>query len=261
MLHSRQPDGLICITQNHHAWISGQLAQVWGNEIFGEFAPVREVCLAAEQHDIGWLNWEQNPTLNPQTGYPYRFSELPTAVHLEIWTSAKHLAAQFGRYVALLISLHGTRLYDRYRSWEKSPEASRLVQGFFQQESAFQAEMLASLTDDEFYAIDSQLEIIQRNQKLIRVWDGLSILFCEGFVGEQKIQEVPSFQGETSIKLTKTETKPNEVKISPWCFQQSEISLVMEGKLLQEKFTDETAMREALKSAKSVTRQLTLKPN
>ncbi|MEC4891983.1 MAG: DUF3891 family protein [Oscillatoria sp. PMC 1051.18] len=261
MLHSRQPDGLICITQNHHAWISGQLARVWGNETFGEFAPATEVCLAAEQHDIGWLHWEQNPTLNPQTGYPYRFSQLPTSVHLEIWTSAKHLAAQFGRYVALLVSLHGTRLYDRYRSWENSPQASRLVEGFLQQESTFQAKILASLTNDEFYAKDSKPERIKHNQKLIGVWDGLSIMFCEGFVGEQEISGVPTSRGETSLKLTRTEDKPNQVKISPWCFQQSEIDLVIEGKLLQEKFTDETAMREALRSARSVTRQLTLKPN
>ena len=55
MLHRADPDGPIVITQPAHAWVSGQLAQAWGNESFGEFAPREEVCLAAEQHDIGWL--------------------------------------------------------------------------------------------------------------------------------------------------------------------------------------------------------------
>ena len=59
------------------AWVSGELARAWGNEEFGQFVPPKELCLAAEQHDIGWLLWEQAPTLNPETGYPYRFTELP----------------------------------------------------------------------------------------------------------------------------------------------------------------------------------------
>ena len=59
MLHRADPDGPIVITQPAHAWVSGQLAQAWGNEPFGDFAPREEVCLAAEQHDIGWLVWEE----------------------------------------------------------------------------------------------------------------------------------------------------------------------------------------------------------
>lgn len=70
MLHRLSKHGLICITQPHHAWLSGQLARVWGNEQFGQFVPKEEVYFAAEQHDIGWLGWEQKPTLNPKTGYP-----------------------------------------------------------------------------------------------------------------------------------------------------------------------------------------------
>jgi hypothetical protein len=83
MLHRPSKEGLICITQPNHAWVSGELARAWGNEHFGEFVPPKEVCLAAEQHDIGWLLWEQAPTLNPKTGYPYRFTELPTQVHID----------------------------------------------------------------------------------------------------------------------------------------------------------------------------------
>jgi hypothetical protein len=110
MLHRLSKEGLICITQPNHAWVSGELARAWGNEQFGQFVPPKEVCLVAEQHDIGWLLWEQAPTLNPKTGYPYRFTELQTRVHIDIWTGAKQLAMPLGRYVTLLVSLHGTGL-------------------------------------------------------------------------------------------------------------------------------------------------------
>jgi len=61
MLHREDPDGLIVITQPMHAWIAAQLARNWGNEAFGTFAPWEEVCLGAEQHDVGMTAWERAP--------------------------------------------------------------------------------------------------------------------------------------------------------------------------------------------------------
>jgi len=55
MLHRLSKFGLICITQPHHIWLSGQIAREWGNEEFGGFLPKQEVCLAVQLHDIGWL--------------------------------------------------------------------------------------------------------------------------------------------------------------------------------------------------------------
>ena len=51
-------DGVLCIGQPAHAWVSGQLARAWGNERFGAFAPREEVCLAAAQHDLGMAAWD-----------------------------------------------------------------------------------------------------------------------------------------------------------------------------------------------------------
>jgi hypothetical protein len=47
------PQGKVAVAQPAHAWISGQLARAWGNERFGAVEPLSEVCLAAEQHDVG----------------------------------------------------------------------------------------------------------------------------------------------------------------------------------------------------------------
>ncbi len=73
MLHRKHFGERICITQPTHAWVAGQLARAWGNDRFGSFAPWEEVCLGAEQHDIGWHRWEGSPTLNPTTGLVYLF--------------------------------------------------------------------------------------------------------------------------------------------------------------------------------------------
>jgi Protein of unknown function (DUF3891) len=59
-------DGLdvIAIPQPSHAWLSGQMARAWGNRRFAAPTPYDEVCLAAGQHDIGWLDWEMRPALD-----------------------------------------------------------------------------------------------------------------------------------------------------------------------------------------------------
>jgi len=65
MLYREGTQGRIAITQPAHAWLSGQLARAWGNERFGDVVPWEEVCLGAEQHDVGHTAWEQAPALNP----------------------------------------------------------------------------------------------------------------------------------------------------------------------------------------------------
>lgn len=260
MLHRSSKEGLICITQPKHAWVAGELARAWGNEQFGQFVPTSEVCLAAEQHDIGWLFWEQAPTLNPKTGYPYRFAELPTPVHIEIWSGAKQLAMPLGRYASLLISLHGTGLYERYRGWQNSAESSRIVQQFLDSQYAFQQQLLASLNKDPYYASYATPEVVKHNQKLVTAWDALSLIVCQKLTDFQQLEQVPTVDGETVLKLTHISDDPHQITISPWPFQESEVRLVYEGRLLGETFTDETAMREALESARWVTLSTLLKP-
>jgi hypothetical protein len=260
MLHRLSEEGLICITQPNHAWVSGQLAQAWGNEEFGQFAPRQEVCLGAQQHDIGWLKWEQLPTLNPQTGYPRKFSEMSIQVHVDMWSKAKQQALPLGRYATLLISMHGSGLYERHKGWQNSPESTQIVQNFLEQEHSFQQQLTASLKHDPYYAPYLTAENLDRNRKLVVVWDALSLLVCQGFTGEQQVSRVPTADGETTLKLTHIDDSPDQIKISPWPFGTSQVKLVYEGRLLRQTFTDEAAMREALQSDCWVTLRTTLQP-
>jgi len=84
MLYREDTWRRIAITQPAHAWLAGQLARSWGNEHVGEVAPWEEVCLGAEQHDIGHTALEQLPKLNPQTGLPFSFFELPRKWHVQL---------------------------------------------------------------------------------------------------------------------------------------------------------------------------------
>jgi hypothetical protein len=261
MLYRMVGDERICITQPTHAWVSGQLAQAWGNETFGAIAPHEAVCLSAEQHDIGWIPWETAPTFNPDTGYPHGFNEIAPAVHTTLWAGAKHLTLPMGRYVALLVSLHGTGLYERFTHWKKSPESIQVVEAFLKQEKEFQQQLIHRLEQDPAYAEYVTPDAIARNQHLVATLDALSLMICMGITGQRQVEQVPAATGETTLTLTPIADDPTQLSVKPWCFQGDEVTVVFEGRILKAKDTDEQAMRDRLATAPWVTLTATLRPN
>lgn len=260
MLYRTIAEDRICITQPNHAWVSGQLAQVWGNERFGTIAPYQAVCLGAEQHDIGWVPWEAAPTLNPQTGYPHSFMEVAPEVHTQLWAGAKRLAMPMGRYVALLVSLHGTGLYERFTHWKDSPRSTEVVEAFLKQEKAFQQQLIDQLKHDPAYASYVAPEIVARNQKLVATLDAFSLMICMGVTQPRSIEQVPTATGETTLSLRSIAQDPTQLTVTPWCFQTDEVTVVFEGRVLKEPSSDESTLRDRLASAPWVTFTTTLYP-
>src|SRR5580704_5036982 len=124
MLFRTEPSGVLAISQPTHAWISGQILRAWGQAL-GE-----PLLLAAEQHDIGWLDWEAAPTFNPNTGRPHLFREIGASVHSPMWRRGiERAAAAWGAHVALLVSRHGGVIYrgytDRHRIGEADAAAAQ----------------------------------------------------------------------------------------------------------------------------------------
>jgi Protein of unknown function (DUF3891) len=219
-----RPDGddTIVIGQPAHAWLSGQLARAWRPAP----EPWEEVCLAAEQHDLGMAEWDRHPKLNPETGLPRSFMELELDDHLEIWWRAAPLVLQQSRYAALLVSMHGTALYERRRP---SPRVTEFLEG----QRAFQARLLADFDEEQ----------VRRNQRLVWTWDSLSL----GLL----LDWAPFELGEVGVSVT-------DRTLDPWPFRDRTVALRCEGRRLSGRFEDEGAMREALAAAPWVTIELEL---
>ena len=114
-----------------HAWLSGQMARAWGNRRFAAPMPYDEVCLAAGHHDIGWLDWEMRPALDARTGLPQEFFRVPPKLHIALWREGVRRARVFGRYPALLVSLHADTIYAQYFNVNKtSVENAEAVRAF-----------------------------------------------------------------------------------------------------------------------------------
>lgn len=248
MLHRIDGNDVIALSQPAHAWVSGQLAQAWGNATAGELQPRRDVILAAEQHDIAWLEWETAPTLNAETGLPHNFMTIPTSEHLGFWSSAGSLALAYGRYVALLVAGHGLGLYKRFHNWEKdTDEEAATARKYIAEVEQFAGKLRADLQQDPQLASLATDKMIDRNQALVGLWDGISLALCHGLTETREFEGVPAADGQ--ITLTLQPTGDDQIEVDPWPFSTGSLTLICEGRRLSERFDDQDAMRKALASA------------
>jgi hypothetical protein len=246
MLHRPSPEGTILIGQPAHAWVSGQLARAWVDP----FEPWEEVCLGAEQHDIAWVGWERSPERDPETGLPYTFSALPRLRRLELWSGAAGLVLPQSRYAALLVSLHGTLLVERFPPGGDE-DVQRALAAYLKRERDFQARVLESLRGDPRYAPHATPEAVERNRELIFTWDGLSLAVLHG------VTEPRTAVGHA---LEAVDGDPSAVRVSPWPFRADEVSVVCEGRVLAQTYGSEADLRRGLAKAPWKTITATLVP-
>lgn len=249
MLYRDVNGGHLLVSQPAHAWVSGQLAAAWGNSRFGALQPRAELCLAAEQHDIGWLEWEARPTLNPKTGLPRTFMELPTKEHLSVWAPAGPRALVYGPYVALLVSMHGTGLYQRRNFSRDTPDEAQAARRFLTEGEAFEADLLAQMTTDERYAEFIDPTLVARNRRLVAVWDAMSLALCRGIASSWDIADIPSAGEPLAITFTRQEAQTEQFVVDPWPFTGDRVVLTCAARWLEGTFSDESLMRNAVRAA------------
>ncbi len=229
----RAVDGMmIAIGQASHAWVSGQLARAWAPRP----EPYEAVCLAAEQHDVGMAQWDLMPTLNPATGLPTTFIEMDLDTHVRLWSAAPARLLTQSRYAALLVSLHGSRLYglrdldamnvadaDQIRAWEAT-------------QRIFRERLIAELGADR--------DVLAGQQALLWCWDSLSLGLLLGW-------ETFTVEGITLR---------DGAVLDPWPLSVPELTVVCDGRRLDATFDDQEAMRLALERAPHVPLSFTLRP-
>jgi hypothetical protein len=220
----------ICIGQASHAWVSGQLARAWAGDL-----PHREaVCLAAEQHDVGMAQWDLTPALDPETGWPVSFMRMPRELHIALWSAAPQRLFTQSRVAALLVSLHGTKLYERI---EVAPEHADAVGAHLAGQRVLQERLAA----EAGLGWDALREL----QALLFAWDWLSLALC--------LDWAPSTLEEGPIRL-----RLAGGTVEPWPFAADAVTVGCEGRRLQERCATEAELHAALERAPRVALEWTL---
>ena len=253
-------DRTITISQTSHSWISGQLARVWGNKLFGEFEPLEPICYAAEQHDLGFLEWENQPTLNMETGLPYTFDELPESLHLDIWRTGIYQLRPVCSYASLIVSLHFCGLCERFHQRQNGPGRSEASQ-FLEEQRTYQQKTRETLSQDPLFARAISTEVLAYHRDLIAVWDLFSLELCRGRSREFKLPEVRLSNGKhVDLRLRQRSEAEKIWEVDPWPFRVASLTTLCEGRVLERRFTDQKQMREALRNANRTTIQFRLLP-
>ena len=215
-----RPDGddVLCIGQASHAWISGQMARAWA----APFEHYEDVCLAAEQHDIGMATWDLEPTLNPDTGLPHSFTEMPIPEHAALWLEGPKRLITTSVRAAALVSLHGTRLYELR---DRTP----FVEDFLSRQEEFRR------------GLGFRRDELEPASTLIWIWDYLSLAALLGWKGEVEGLSVDG------------------TRITPWPFRTPDLVVRYEARYLSARYADEAEMRAALAAAPSTSSSLRLR--
>jgi hypothetical protein len=258
MLLREDSRGLLAIGQASHAWISGQLARAWGNSQFGELEPFEEVVLAAEQHDVGMAAWDLDAALDPDTGLPYSFMEMPLDLHVDLWMAGPRTLVTQSRYAALLVSMHGWRLYARRDLEQLERWEAEVIRGFLDAQQALQEEMLRALRDDPVTAPAADPATVARNSQLIWTWDFMSLVLCLNWA-PRTAHDVPTADGAVELEM-KPAGSPHRVSVDPWPFSSATLPVHCDARRLEQRYEDERALHQALATARWETLELELVP-
>lgn len=258
-------DGLV-IGQPAHAWVSGQLARAWGNAAFPAPVPREPFCLAAEQHDVGWADADLAPVAGPD-GRPLSFMQQPRPAHVAIWRgAARRLLAQ-SRYAALLVSLHGTSLYERVDADAAPAEVAAAIRAYIAGERALQSELAAGLDPAE----------VDRNRRLLLALDRLSLMLCH--LRATTLDDVPAAHGAATIRVEPADEAAGSTGavvrddravppdaptarfvVDPWPFAATAVVVGCEGRRLEGSFAGDDALRAVLDAAPWVALRWELSP-
>jgi hypothetical protein len=247
-----RPDGdaVLAIGQASHAWLAGQLARAWGNDRFAAPEPFEEVVLGAVQHDIGMADWDLRPERHPLSGLPRQFFELERMTHLGLWTAAPRRVLSQSRYAALLVSLHGTGLYERFPPRTEDPEIARAVTAYLAGQRALQAELARQ--------VGATAEELARNQALLATWDLLSLALCQ-----DKVPTTTGVGGEplTLVRVAR-DGEDEAFTLDPWPFAPPDrLEVRVEGRRLTgAPYADDAALLGALERAPVLTLRMVLHP-
>ncbi|MCO5176575.1 MAG: DUF3891 family protein [Thermomicrobiales bacterium] len=259
MLLRKVDTGWIAITQPAHARLSAQIAAAWDAEWAAPVTPRDGVVAGTLLHDIGWLDWESSPTLNPETGLPHTFLQLSVTVHIGMWRTAAQRALAFGRYPALLTSMHGTRLYGS-RDLSSLPEGdAALIREFLADEAARQGALIDSLRAEPSTAASVEAEQLAVNSQYVALWDAMSLAICGGIRDERSFNQVPS-DGEASSIRVLPENGRERLRLDPWPFRDAAVSLTFDARHIGSTFNDEEQMRRALNDSVWIQESVELVP-
>lgn len=157
----------IMVAQNDHAKVSKEIALNCKDDYFFSSNRMKEVLLAIEEHDRGWIDPDAAPIWNDKTEKPYSFIDYPTDLKISFYKKGIDEVEEMSKYAGLLCSLH-------YSSFIQDADES-VVEEFWKEEKQRQNRL-----SDELGIIEKEemKETMMYHLDLLKFSDFISLYIC-----------------------------------------------------------------------------------
>jgi hypothetical protein len=230
MIVNTYPKGWEIIHQRAHGVLAMKIAGLWRKEL----RPARwmETLLATAEHDDGQEDWTGTNHLN-ESGAPLDFTHKQfNMVQLKRITE---LSQHKGRWIALLISMHMTFLYESMRG--KSKELDAFLDQQKQHQEKWRKDLKISLQE------------LKRAYALMQWCDRFSLILCRNELPEgERFLQVST--GPDGTDYTVTQRADKTLFLQPWPFEEEQFELSVEASYLEQlSFKNDQELLEALKNS------------
>ncbi len=253
----QQSDPILVIRQTDHAFLSGFFAREWGNEIYSRPQPFSSFCLAAEEHDNGWQEWEMHAGIDPKTFTPYSFMTVPTDEHISLYQRGIARIVKVDLYAGLLVAAHCMGLYDRSRAtipgysakYVKSQE-QQVANDFVQRLRLQQLRLKVDLRNDPATKAFTNENLIKANSQRLEALDRLSLYFCLGGAEDASIEAVPVDDDGKEVDWEVRSAGPNQFTIDPYPFRRVPLDFaILARRIPKRRYTDDVDLQTVLAAA------------
>jgi hypothetical protein len=142
--------------------------------------------------------------------------EMPLAEHLRLWRDAPQRLLAQSRYAALLVSMHGSRLYRRRDLEQLEPAQAEAVRAYLRDQQRLREPLIASLADEPLSSAWVKPPLLHRNSQLVWIWDFLSLVICLDWA-PRSAREAPTVNGPMDLEIAPG-PRPRTAVLDPWPF-------------------------------------------
>lgn len=265
MLIQREDGVLVVVRQTDHMAQVARIAEAWGNATFPAPEHREETIRAAALHDNGWRDWEEHPTLVPETGRPRNLTEVEPAVHAAFYRAGVERAVAIDPYTGLLVSMHATVLEAGVDGWNRQTlmpptrdDLSEVERSFIAEQAAVQRRLRADLATSPRYGRSVAPARLWPAYLRLRAWDRLSLYFVYFGMGDGSLDHVPTAEGEATVALR--QIGPRSATADPWPFDRGAVAFpVVAVRVPDRRYDDGEEFLEVLAGTEPEVQEFTMR--
>jgi hypothetical protein len=241
---------MILALQIDHSRVAGYLAAHWGNQDFARPEPYASVVLAAQEHDIGWWEWEMKPATLNDRGYPLDYHDGSLKylgqLRLDFYKNAVDRVMHRDKYAAMLMAMHGVALmnagYGRY-AYPPDRTSDPRVKAYVSHQEDLRVDLLRQLRESGQYKDFVSDEQVWTNYEYMEVFDQFAQFLCNRYPLNSKARklgptntlndvDVPTRRGKPNVKLTIDTVSENRATVHPYPFDIDSLPVSFTARLV-----------------------------